>query len=147
MQIRAPLRVTCYYWIDSYSQADTKYSVDKSMNGFLPRAELWLQAAEAHHRDLQPWGPRVSACWSERSWRQQWRAQRRTQGGAQTPAQPAQGRYLRERWVFPLGPWSLFILLNGGKLFNDSSVALTVSLKCERHGRIRNHLIGKKHKR
>lgn len=105
------------------------------MNGSLPRAEVRLHAAEAHHRDLQAGGPDRIACWSDSPRRQQWGAQRGAQGRAQASAQPAQGRHLGERGEFTLGPRSLLILLDGWKLLHDPSIALIVSLRSEREGR------------
>lgn len=74
------------------------------MSGSLPRAEVRLQAAEAHHGDLQAAGPAGIAGRSEGSRGQQRGAQRGAQGGAQASAKPAQGGHLGERGAFPLGP-------------------------------------------
>lgn len=101
------------------------------MNGSLPRAEIWLQAAEAHRGNLQARWPGVITRRSEGSRWQQWGTQRGTKRGAQTSAQPANGGHLGERGAFSLWPWSLLILLNGGKLLHDPSVALAVILKNE----------------
>lgn len=109
-------------------ESNAKYRVNKSVNGSLPRAEVRLQAAEAHNRDLQAGGPDGITCWPEGPRRQKRGAKRGAEGGTQAAAQPAKGWHLGQRGAFALGPWALLIFLNGRKLFHDSSITLTVSL-------------------
>lgn len=107
----------------------SKTTTRRQTGGSSPRAEVRLQAAEAHHGDLQAGGPRGVARRSKGPLGEQRGAEGRAQWGAQASAQPAQGRHLGDRGVLPLGPRSLLHLLDGGELLGDLSVALAVRLR------------------
>lgn len=97
-----------------------------------PRTEVRLQAAEAHHRDLQTRGSAVVSRRPGGPGRQQRGTQRGAQGGAKASAEFAQGSHLGERGVLSLGPWTLFIFLDGRKLLNDASIYFAVCLRSQR---------------
>lgn len=97
-----------------------------------PRTEVRLQAAEAHHRDLQARGSAVISRRPGGPRRQQRGTQRGAQRGAKASAEFAHGSHLGERGVLGLGPWTLFIFLDWRKLLNDASIYFTVCLWIQR---------------
>lgn len=105
----------------------------KDAEGSSPRTEVRLQAAEAHHGDLQAGGSAVIPHRPDGPRRQQRRTQRGAQGGAKASVQFAHGGHLGERGVLTLGPWTLFIFLDGWELLNDASINFTVCLRSQTH--------------